>query len=240
MLNEDAGGIRTLTSSVRFVLFDFDGPICRLFAGLSAERVARDQVRWLEEHGLHGLLSEQEREQPDPYAVLRAVDRRRPRSDLVAELEEWLTQQELNAVASAWPTAYVDPLIRTWSAIGAHLAVTTNNSPRAVSRYLGSRDLLDCFVPHVYGRTQNLRLLKPHPHCVERALNAMGADKGATLMIGDAPSDCLAARQAGVRFLGYARNGRKAQLLREAGAEFLVSSLEPVLKVVYATGNRKA
>ncbi|MFH8609098.1 HAD family hydrolase [Streptomyces sp. NPDC018029] len=232
--------LRILTGPVRFVLFDFDGPICRLFAGHSAEQVAKDLVQWLEERGLHGLLTDEERQLADPYDVLRAVDRRHPESDLVDELEKWLTRQELNAVASAWPTAHADRLIRTWSAVGARLAVTTNNSPRAVERYLDSRGLLGCFLPHIYGRTRDLRLLKPDPHCVNRALRAMGADPAATLMIGDAPSDCVAARRAGVRFLGFARNARKAGLLREAGAEHLVESLELLSRVVFDMGDTKA
>ncbi|MER5522643.1 HAD family hydrolase, partial [Streptomyces sp. NPDC002763] len=38
-----------------------------------------------------------------------------------------------------------------------------------------------------------------------------------------------AARDAGVPFLGYARNEQKGKLLREAGAECVVGSLEPLL-----------
>ncbi|MFG2523727.1 HAD family hydrolase [Streptomyces sp. NPDC048527] len=224
--------LRELIKRARFVLFDFDGPICRLFAGHSAERVAVELVRWLEERGLHGLLTEEERADPDPHAVLRAVGRRRPGSDLVVELEERLTRQELTAVASAWPTQYADPLIRTWSAVGAQLAITTNNSPAAASRYLDTRGLTDCFGPHVYGRTQDLHLLKPHPHCVQRALGALGAPPEASLLIGDAPSDFEAATAAGIPFLGYARNERKEKALRWAGAKLLVESMEPVLRVL--------
>ncbi|RMI90949.1 HAD family hydrolase [Streptomyces sp. ZS0098] len=220
----------------RVVLWDFDGPVCRLFAGHSAERVARDLVDWLEGRGLHGLLDEPARESLDPHVVLRAVDRRHPGSDLVAELEERLTQEELKAAASARPTPYADPLVRTWTAVGARLAITTNNSPRVVKEYLTSRGLLPCFAPHLYGRTQELSHLKPHPHCVQRALNAMGAAPSTALMIGDTPSDFLAARAAGVPFLGYARNERKDKVLREAGAKMIVGSLEPVLKAVWEAG----
>ncbi|MFE0132972.1 HAD family hydrolase [Streptomyces sp. NPDC059037] len=229
---EEAENLRELITPARFVLFDFDGPICRLFAGHSAERIARDQVRWLEERGLRGLLTKEEREQPDPHAVLRAVDRRHPGSDLVAELEERLTQQELMAVSSAWPTQYADPLIMTWHAMGSRLAITTNNSPKAVTSYLTTRGLIRCFLPHIYGRTQDLHLLKPHPHCLNRALNAMGAEPAAALMIGDAPTDYEAAQVAGVGFLGYARNERKEKLLRAAGVEHVVGSLELVLRVL--------
>lgn len=230
----DPEQLRELITRARIVLWDFDGPICRLFAGHSAERVATDLVEWLEGRGLHGLLTAEERESLDPHIVLRAVDRRHPGSDLVAELEERLTKEELRATSSAMPTAYADPLIRTWTAVGSRLAITTNNSPRVVRTYLNSRGLLSCFSPHIYGRTQDLHHLKPDPHCLNRALNAMGAAPSAALMIGDTPSDLLAANSAGVPFLGYARNARKEKLLREAGATTVVDSLWPVLTLVRA------
>ncbi|MFF3643776.1 HAD family hydrolase [Streptomyces sp. NPDC002564] len=224
--------LREVIAPVRFVLFDFDGPICRLFARLKAEQVAQNQVRWLAERGLHGLLTSGEREAQDPYVVLQAVNRRHPDSDLVGELEERFTQDELEAARTAWPTPYADPLIRTWQAVGARLAITSNNSARAVSRYLDSRGLLGCFAPHLYGRTRDLQLLKPDPYCINRALRAMGADPQVTLMVGDAPSDCEAARRAGVQFLGYARNDSKESRLRGAGAEYVVSSLGAVLEIL--------
>ncbi|MEU9351799.1 HAD family hydrolase [Streptomyces griseoloalbus] len=224
--------LRNLISGARVVLWDFDGPVCRLFAGHSAERVANDLASWLEGRGLHGLLTETERESLDPHVVLRAVDRRHPGSDLVAELERRLTHEELRATASAMPTPYADPLIRTWTAVGSRLAIATNNSPRVVREYLTSRGLVPCFAPHIYGRTQELNHLKPDPHCINRALNAMGAAPASSLMIGDTPSDLFAARAAGVPFLGYARNAHKGKLLRDAGATVVVDSLEPVLWLV--------
>ncbi|GHJ34425.1 HAD family hydrolase [Streptomyces sp. TS71-3] len=151
-------------------------------------------------------------------------------SDLVGELEERLTQAELAAVDSAWPTEYADPLIHTWRSAGARLAMATNNSPRIAHAYLSGRDLGR--VRHIYGRTEDLQRLKPDPYCLLRALNATGTRPGAALMIGDNPSDLAAARQAGVAFLGYAANDRKAKLLREAGAEAVVTSLWEVLVLV--------
>ncbi|MCX4763127.1 HAD family hydrolase [Streptomyces sp. NBC_01275] len=228
----DLPDLQELITRARVVLWDFDGPICRLFAGHSAESVADGLVEWLQGRGLHGLLTESERESLDPHVVLRAVDRRHPGSDLVAELEERLTQEELKATSSAMPTAYADPLIRTLTAVGLRLAITTNNSPRVVTQYLASRGLTSCFTPHFYGRTQDLHLLKPDPHCLNRALRAMGSAPATALMIGDTPSDFLAARTAGVPFLGYARNEHKEKLLRGAGATMVVNSLEPVLRAV--------
>ncbi|GGW65450.1 hydrolase [Streptomyces lucensis JCM 4490] len=214
------------------VLWDFDGPICRLFARHTAERVATELVDWLESRGLHGLVTGGEPGSPDPRTVLRAVDRRRPGSDLVAELEERLTQEELRAAVSAMPTAYADPLIRTWTAVGARLAVTTDNSPRAVRAYLGSRGLTGCFEPRVYGRATGPRPLGTGPHRLERALGDTGSAPAAALVIGGSVSDLAAAADAGVPFLGYARNEREAEPLRSAGAVCVAGSLEPVLRVL--------
>ncbi|MFF1714934.1 HAD family hydrolase [Streptomyces sp. NPDC058268] len=233
---EESEKLRELIKRARFVLFDFDGPICRLFARHKADLIAGEQVRWLERRGLHVLLTDEEREGPDPHAVLHALARRRPGSDLVVELEEWLTQQELMAVSSARPTEHADLLITTWHAMGSHLAVATNNSPRAVANYLENHGISHCFAPHIYGRTQNLHLLKPHPYCLNRALSAMGAEPSAALMIGDASTDYEAAERAGVAFLGYARNEREVAELRAAGADCVVGSLEPVLEVLRKQG----
>jgi HAD superfamily hydrolase (TIGR01549 family) len=233
-------GIRVLIAQAQAVLWDFDGPVCRLFAGHAAEGVARGLVEWLGGRGPRGLLTEAERRTRDPHAVLRAVDRRHPGSALVAELEERLTLEELRAADSACPTPWADPLIRAWSAAGTRLAVATNNSPRVVRAYLARRGLGACFAPHIYGRTEELTRLKPDPHSLNRALDALDALPGQALMIGDTAADLRAAESAGVAFLGYARDAEKAGLLRAAGAATVVTSLEPVLAGVHAASGGPA
>lgn len=226
--------LRELITPVRFVLWDLDGPICRLFSGHPAHQVARDLVELIDQRGLGGLLTERERSTADPQVVLLGLSRRHPSSDLIIDLEKWLTQQELTAAPKAFPTTWADPLIRTWSR-RARFAITTNNSALAAARYIESRGLTDCF-PYMYGRTRDLDLMKPHPHTLRQALNAMGADPSRTLMLGDAPTDFEAAREAGVPFLGYARNDGKLKALREVGVPLssTVDSLKPVLDVLRA------
>ncbi|WP_328632833.1 HAD family hydrolase [Streptomyces sp. NBC_00356] len=228
----ESGTLADLIASARHVLFDFDGPICRLFAGRPAAGIAREQVEWLDAQGLGDVLTDEERADADPHAALRLLGRARPDTDLVEEMESRLTEQELRAVASAWPTEHADPLIRTWTAVGTRLAITTNNSAEAARRYLASRGLSGCFEPHIYGRTKDLSRLKPDPYCLHRAMSAMGAAPGTTLMIGDAVTDLAAARRAGVAFLGYARNDRKEAVLREAGARQVTATLEPIIDIL--------
>ncbi|MGK3944441.1 HAD-IA family hydrolase [Streptomyces caeruleatus] len=227
--------LASLVASTRYVLWDMDGPICKLFAGYPAHQIAGELVEKIDQLGMGGLLTEQERSGNDPQDALRAVHERRRGSDLVLELEEWLTRRELTAVATALPTPYVDPLIRTWWSYGVRFAITTNNAAAAATAYVESRRLTDCF-PHVYGRTPNLDLMKPDPHCLEQAVKAMGAVPSATLMIGDTATDLQAAQRAGVAFLGYAINEHKERTLKQAGADVVVSSMEQVLKVLGTEG----
>ncbi|MFJ4711621.1 HAD family hydrolase [Streptomyces sp. NPDC088785] len=229
---ESRAELIALVRGARHVLFDFDGPICRLFAGRPARNIARQQVSWLERQGLGHALTDAERRDPDPHNALRSLGQQRPASDLVAEMEKRLTEEELRAVATAWPTPFADPLIRTWSAMGVRLAIATNNSPEVARLYLEGRGISACFEPHLYGRTQDLTLLKPDPYCLNRALNALGASPATALMIGDTASDLLAARAAGVAFLGYARNETKRGELEGAGAAHVVGSLGEVLTIL--------
>ncbi|MFH9430420.1 HAD family hydrolase [Streptomyces sp. NPDC017615] len=229
---DEAGKLREVTGA-RAVFWDFDGPVCRLFAGRRAEEIAAGLVEWLAGHGLRELLTEEERATPDPQVVLRAVGRSRPGGELVAELEERLAAEELRAAATAWPTAYADPLIRTWSAMGSRLAVTAENSARAVNAYLAGRGLSGCFSSHVYGRD-----LDPcDPYRLRRALRALDVDAADAVLIGSTPHAVSAAGEAGVRFLGHAPNEHRERLLREAGAELVLTSLEPLLRALRDAGS---
>jgi phosphoglycolate phosphatase-like HAD superfamily hydrolase len=76
--------------------------------------------------------------------------------------------------------------------------------------------------------------MKPHPYILERALESTGVSAADCLMIGDSPDDFLAAKQAGVTFLGFITMGQKGKKgdqeaqLRDAGARYVVGSLEPL------------
>lgn len=130
--------------------------------------------------------------------------------------------------AAAWPTPYADPLVRTLAAVGTGLAVVGGATPAPTVRaYLAGRGLAGCFGTHVYGD-------------VAGALAALGARPAASLMVGATPAELAAAREAGVPFLGHGPDERAVDLLRGAGAERVVASLEPVLAAVRAAARRSA
>ncbi|MGW8374186.1 HAD family hydrolase [Streptomyces sp. ODS28] len=225
--------MRELIGTAKCVLFDFDGPVCRLFHGRPAVEVARRLRDVVRER--HGSLPVGGLDTGDPLLFLQTVfESPALLADGTArEVERVLSEEEAGAVVGAFPTEYADGLARTLAATGRQLAVATNNSQAAVERYLESRYTGQLFAGHIHGRSAEGELrLKPDPDCLLRALESTGATAQSALMIGDAPRDLAAARAAGVPFLGFARNERKAERLAAAGAEHVTSSLRDVLKIV--------
>ncbi|MBN0045100.1 HAD family hydrolase [Streptomyces actuosus] len=231
----DPTDARTLLAGARGVLFDFDGPLCRLFPRGSSREVA-DALRLLVAGaGARNVLTEGERDDKDPHVVLRAVHRavrtgRLGRDDgLVGALEARVTEGEILAAGRAEPTPDAARLISRLAARGVRLAVVTNNSARAASAFLEAHGLRGCF-DVVHGRTRDVDRMKPHPDVVNRALRSLGLRRGDAVMIGDSPADVGAARRAGVGFIGYGRNADKETRLRGAGATLVVRSYAGLLE----------
>lgn len=221
-----------LIESAKCVLFDFDGPVCHLFQNRPTPAIAeRLRALVLDSRPDSDWLPRT----TDPLEILRAAFEQPAmvESGVARDIERALTEEELAAAPGAFPTAYADTLVRTLAATGRRLAVTTNNSPQAVERYLQTRLTDDLFAGGIHGRsaTGTLRL-KPDPDCLRRALDATGTPAQEALMIGDAPRDLEAARAAGVAFLGYAHNERKAAELHAAGSAHAVDSLRDVVVIV--------
>ncbi|MFF4031902.1 HAD family hydrolase [Streptomyces sviceus] len=222
-------GDRTLLSGIRGVLFDFDGPVCRLFPGESSRPVADELRELLTQAGVSQVLTAREENHKDPHVVLQAVHRASPwREDLVGAMDEHVSSREVAAARKAEATPGVVELIRRLAKNGIRLAVVTNNSPRAADRYLRDLGLRDHFGA-IHGRVLDPDLMKPHPDVVLRALSSLYLRPEEALMIGDTPTDLEAARQAGVRFIGYGRNEAKRKRLLDAGAEVVLGEYAPLL-----------
>lgn len=97
--------------------------------------------------------------------------------------------------------------------------MVSNNSDRAVHSYL-TRNGLDDRIDLVVARTSHdPALLKPSPHLIETALEALGAEPGVCAFVGDSTTDIEAARLVGVPSIGYANRPGKRASLTEAGAD---------------------
>lgn len=211
--NPSAAEIRALLDRAACLLFDFDGPLCRLFSGSPAPRIAQAMRDLLAELGA-ALTDPELLASGDPHRILKAP--LPPR--FTRALERMLTDEEEAAALSAEPAPHAAEFIQLMAARGRLLAVTTNNAPTAVDAYLKAQGLERWFGGRVFGRNpDDPHLMKPHPDCLRRALDALGATADDCLMIGDSPADALAALAAGVPFLGYATTPARARRLRANG-----------------------
>jgi HAD superfamily hydrolase (TIGR01509 family) len=157
-------------------------------------------------------------------------------ADLTGKLESLLTAEEEYAAATAEPTIGAEDFVRSAQARGWTLAITTNNAPQPVEKYLKIHRWDDIFGGRIFGRRpEDPSLMKPHPDCLRRAMVDLGATPADCLMIGDSRADAEAAGKAMVPFVGFAANDdRAAQLRKAAPAAPVVVGMEPLIAAVRA------
>ncbi|WP_436758480.1 HAD family hydrolase [Streptosporangium sp. V21-05] len=208
--------------SARYILLDFDGPICDVFAGFPAPEVA-DRLRvMLKAAGVE--LPQSVQEQDDPMEVFRfSADLGR---DLNHATLNALTELEVAAAATAWLTPGAADLIRRSGEANKSVAVVSNNSVAAVTAFLKEHGLLAA-VELISARVDpDPGLMKPNPYLVRQALNQLGANTALSLLVGDSVTDMQASKSAGITAVGYANKAGKADRLVAAGADLVVTSME--------------
>lgn len=233
--------LRTLLTDVEGVLFDFDGPLCHLFAPNGAERVAEQLHEFVDRERLPAVRPEKEH---SPLDVLREAARTWPDFADVARLEGELTSLEEECAEDALMTPGVEVLVQAIRSAGIPVAITTNNSEKAVRTCLANCRLGPLFGTHVYGRRSMAEghplLLMPDPACIERAIGELRlARPECCLMIGDSPADLLAANSADVRFLGFENpHVDDNQELRQVFPGTIVERLDDIRAEFMADGGR--
>src|SRR3712207_3361896 len=85
------------------LLLDFDGPVCSIFAGYPASRVATELLAVVGAEGI--AIPEAVYHESDPLAVLRWVGATCP-PDVTTAAEDALCTAELEASATAAPTPF--------------------------------------------------------------------------------------------------------------------------------------
>lgn len=222
--------VLSIFNRTRYLLLDFDGPVCDIFADLAAPTVAERLKKIVSEHP--APLPDEVAHSADPlrvFAYAASTDTR-----LGARIEAQLTELECAAIATARPTAYVHDVVASCRESGRSVAVVSNNSERAVRSYL-TRNGLDDRIDLVVARTDHdATLLKPSPHLIEKALSALSAEPGDAAFVGDSDTDIEAARLAAVPVIGYANTPGKQAILAKAGADAVVTSLADLVLALRA------
>lgn len=205
----------------RWVLVDFDGPVCSVFAGRPAPDVAERLRRCVIAAGVP--LDMRTAVADDPFDILRFAARYD--GALAQQLEAALRDEEVEASVTAEPTPGARETLAACHRTGRPAAIVSNNSAVAVERYLAAHRL-EHLVAEIAGRREwDPVLLKPHPHLVQVAARALRVDSNFTCLIGDSDTDMAAATAAGVVGIGYANRPGKAEQLAAAGAAAVTSSM---------------
>ncbi|MDQ0580824.1 SAV_2336 N-terminal domain-related protein [Streptomyces rishiriensis] len=230
--------LQDLLAGAETVLFGFDGPLIRLFTATTARAAALDLLAIVAEHrDPEDALAGRPPVPPGaagrelfvhPLDVLRAFAQDR----LGPLLRDRLDRLELSAVPDAPRTHHSVVLVRTLHDAGRRVGVATDVCAAAVHRCLESYRLP--LRAGVHGRDDDLGLLTPNPHRLLHVLGSLDAPAATGVLIGSTLAELAAARAAGLRFLGLARNPTVEQALLGAGCDAVVPSLTPVLEAARA------
>ncbi|WP_327182875.1 SAV_2336 N-terminal domain-related protein [Streptomyces sp. NBC_01334] len=230
--------LQDLLADAETVLFGFDGPLARLFTATTARAAALDLLGIVAEHrDPEDALAGRPLGDPGaagrelfvhPLDVLRAFAQDR----LGPLLRDRLDRLELSAVPDAPTTHHSVVLVRTLHDTGRRVGVATDVCEAAVHRYLESYRLP--LPAGVHGRDDDLGRLTPNPDRLLSALRPLDAPAATGVLIGSTLAELAAARAAGLRFLGLARNPTVEQALLGAGCDAVVPSLTPVLEAARA------
>ncbi|RPF34524.1 HAD family hydrolase [Streptomyces sp. TLI_185] len=234
---DDQEALLHLLARTSAVLFDFDGPVCRLFPKSTAG-IARKIKRTAEE--VWGPLDRDVRACDDSHHILRPLWRmyerlyeeqapeRRPSRRPLEFAEKTVAEAESAAAANAVPTEHFGELVAHLRRLHLRLVVVSNNAEGAILRCLDGMGMAPEFEA-VFGRDpHDARLMKPDPHCVLRALAHLGTPAPACLLVGDQLTDLTAARTAGTRFLGWTQDEIQAKEMERDGSDAVVSSHLPL------------
>ncbi|MGH3709734.1 MAG: HAD family hydrolase [Pseudonocardiaceae bacterium] len=203
--------IRQSLSGAEVVLFDFDGPLCNVFAGLPAPTVARQL------ESLTGRTFDTD----DPLEVIRQS------AELgtvaLAIVEDALVSAELQAVSRSVAEAGGVNALSACLASGFRVGVVTNNSALAVTAFLEILDLARSVAPVVGRVAGHPELMKPNPWPLLQALDELKVAPDRAVFVGDSTTDIEAASRAGIPCLALANKPHKVALFEGLGAVVISS-----------------
>ena len=215
----------------RVVLLDFDGPVCRVFAGLPAARVADGLKSLLRDQGARLPLDVEELD--DPLKVLRWTADIAP--ELVDKVEAAFMAYEIEAADSAEITPGVRELLTACAEAGRPVVIVSNNAEPAIERFLDRAGLKEGVAGLVGRPVGEPAEMKPHPRSVLRACQMTDVRSDEAVLIGDSTFDMEAAVNAGARSIAYANQEGKDITLAQAGADAVSKDMREIATAVKAS-----
>ncbi|MFE2552225.1 HAD family hydrolase [Streptomyces sp. NPDC059355] len=214
-----------ILGGTRAVLFDFDGPICDVFAGSPAPDVARHLAETLARYDTG--LGSKAHETDDPMEILRLSPQ--GGESALRAIEEELTKAEVTAVKLAGPPIPgAVAALEAAHASGRKVAIVSNNSSACVRTFLRLHRLRH-LVEAVVGRAPYWPdAMKPDPHSLLLAASQLQTHPHHCTLIGDSVTDVEATKAIGGSSIGFANKVGKARALSDAGADVIIAKMSAV------------
>ncbi|MER5440523.1 HAD family phosphatase [Streptomyces sp. NPDC002790] len=230
----DASGVserdalRTALRRADGVIFDFDGPVCRLFPqGTAPQTAAIKAAVWGDTDRLPPPLAKV----TDTHDLLKEL--RGASSDVVRRVTDMVTKFETEAVGSASATPHIGALVAHLVAADKNLAIASNNAREPILEFLGEHGMRAAFGTAVCGRDPlDISKMKPAPDTLLDAAQKLGLPASRCLLVGDKASDFQAAQAACMTFVGCTEDREELKQMTTQGARLVFTSLEPVLAAV--------
>lgn len=211
----------TILKQATAVLLDFDGPVTLLMpAPMNVETAdACRSAIW--DSG--GALPDEIATTSNHLAVIHWAGEHAPSA--LADVEAAAVAAEVAAAQTCVPTQGAHEMLVGLYEAGVPVVIVSNNAADAIRVYLDKHGVAE-YVRAVIGRpAERPDLMKPHPHSVLRALEAVNAEAASAVMIGDSVSDIEVALKTGVRTIGYAKTHLRGEELRHARADAITPNM---------------
>lgn len=118
---------------------------------------------------------------------------------------------------------------------GYALGIVTSRNAGRLHQLLDKHGITERFVTI---KTPDHGPGKPAPDLMFQAMNEAGAEKGATVMIGDTTFDILMARRAGTSAVGVSWGVHEVDELHEAGAHKVIDAFHELFDIAHALTGR--
>ena len=144
-------------------------------------------------------------------------------------LKEFKEHYELNMENKTRPFDGIMELLLDLNRFNYNIAIVSNKFDVAVKvlakTYFGN------LIPVAIGESANVRR-KPAPDSVFTAIKELGAELEKTIYVGDSDIDVETAKNAGIPCIGVTWGFRSREVLRNAGADYLIDTPKELLTLI--------
>jgi phosphoglycolate phosphatase len=144
-------------------------------------------------------------------------------------LKEFKEHYELNMENKTRPFDGIMELLLDLNRFNYNMAIVSNKFDVAVKvlakTYFGN------LIPVAIGESANVRR-KPAPDSVFTAIKELGAELEKTIYVGDSDIDVETAKNAGIPCIGVTWGFRSREVLRNAGADYLIDTPKELLTLI--------